>query len=259
VYEPLSPAHSTISRPRSRIDRILDTFVKQKKTKKYQRVYEWRSYVKGLMYIHRYRINDNQRDYNKYTSLICNRFDRDNNKLRNAFYIWMKVKRNYDDIKNNFKNIKTQEKINQRLLEKDHEMILNIIYNEKLFENKRNVFMSWKNNICNIQKKVKEPINVSSDPYRVVLNYDIQEDGHVNVKVSAPLASIYENYFSKLKSPPIDEYVKALEEFGYPKWMINKIKSKHTKPANTINVQEQIAGIVSKPTKKASTLKKFKK
>mgnify|MGYP001138042562 CR=1 FL=1 len=117
----------------------------------------------------------------------------------------------------------------------------------------------WKNDICNIEdKKPREKINVSKDPYRVILKTIIQEDGHISVKLSAPLAELYKKYHANLMKPPHDEYMMALKEFGYPQWYLDKHISSKIVEGPKKTVQDSLLENKLKKSKKhTSTLTKF--
>ena len=73
----------------------------------------------------------------------------------------------------------------------------------------------------------KEVINVPSDPCHVFVTTKVGKDGKVKVSMNAPMAGIYEKYFSKGTRPPIKEYLKALKQFGYPDSVLEKVLLNH--------------------------------
>lgn len=248
-YSPESPAHSEINtyfpesprRPfkkQSLIERLLNpTDHKKKKSPLYTPIHGWRFYVKHYM------INE-KKNFN------CIRIE-----LQNA-------------IKNDeFTKIETLTPIYNNALKifsKAKEHVANISFNERKLEYKKSekitVLKSWKHDICNINdKKQKESINVSSDPYRVIMKTVIQEDGHISVSLSAPLAVLHDTYHKNLLKPPRAEYLKALSEFGYPKWYIDKHRNDEENQAPSKTVHESLLeGKNKKVKKQPSKLSKFK-
>lgn len=72
-------------------------------------------------------------------------------------------------------------------------------------------------------KELRKSYNVSNDIDHVVVKFDIAKNGKVKVKLSAPMADIYNNYFSKCIKPPTDVYIRALKDFGYPDEALEKV------------------------------------
>jgi len=234
VYFPESPRKTN---KLSFIERLLNPpSIHKIKRPDYRPIYGWRSYIRQYMYAE------------------VSKFKRIDNELKSA-------------IKNN-EIVKIQTLTPEyikalKVFSKVKEHVANISFNERALEYKkseiRNVFDVWKKDICNIKDKSKrEKIKVSNDPHRVVVNLVVRKDGHVSVKVSAPLAALYEKYHANLKKPPKEEYLLALREFGYPQWYITKHRSDEVEGPKK-SVQESLLDNKQKKTKKQpSKLLKFK-
>ena len=248
AYEPESPARSEKNvffpeSPRrttqlSFIERLLNNpSVKEIKPPPYRPIYNWRSYVRQYMFNEKSRFN-----------IIDSEF-----KLA---------------IKNNeFVKIETlTPKYNKALkvFENAKKHVANISFNERNLEYKKSerqsVFKVWKNDICDINdRKPREKINVSNDPNRVILKITVNDDGHISTKLSAPLAELYEKYHANLMKPPRDEYLRALKEFGYPQWYIDKQNRSAIIDGPKKTVQDSLLETKIKKSKKHnSTLAKFK-
>ena len=248
AYEPESPARSEKNAffpdsPRktkqiSFIERLLkSTSAKKIKQPSYVTIYSWRSYVRQYM-------------HNEKT-----KFKTIENKIKSALQ------------KNEIVKVQTltpeynKAKI---VFSRAKEHVANISFNERRLEYKkselRNVFKTWKNDICNIEdKKPREKINVSNDPNRVILKTTINENGHISVRLSAPLAELHEKYHANLMKPPHDEYMRALKEFGYPQWYIDKHNRDDVNEGPKKTVQESLLeNKIKKSKKQTSTLTKFK-
>jgi len=168
------------------------------------------------------------------------------------------------------KKNKKQLAYEKDIFTKSQTRIVNIRFEEYTRENRKRIlrdFIKEWRLVCPTPIPWKrESINiVPKDPYHVVTKLTIDESGHVKVSVKAPLEKIYKKYFANLKKPPLEEYIIALEEFGYPQWVINKLKIKLAKEGNNTIYQgsifEQVQYIdkISKSKKKQkSTLDKFR-
>lgn len=152
----------------------------------------------------------------------------------------------------------------KKLLVRAKNHVSSISFNELELEKRKHylktIFKSWKNDVCNIEdRNGREKINVPNDPYRVIVKLDVDKKGHVAVKMSTPLADIYEKYHSKLIQPPKEVYAKALTEFGYPQWYTDRIINKNAVEGPSMTVQERLAEEKpKKPKKGVSKLNKFK-
>lgn len=249
AYEPESPARSEKNvffpeSPRkttqlSFIERLLNPPSKRKiKRPDYRPICDWRSYVRQYMF--------NEKSKFKM--------------IENEIKLAIKM--------NEFVKIETLTSEYNRALkvfEKAKEHVANISFNERKIEyeksERRSVFKVWKHDICNIKdKKPREKINVSKDPTRVILKTTVNKDGHISVKLSAPLDELYKKYHANLMKPPRDEYMRALKEFGYPQWYIDKQNRSVIIDGPKKTVQDSLLETkIKKPKKQTSTLAKFKR
>jgi hypothetical protein len=124
---------------------------------------------------------------------------------------------------------------------------------------------AWKDTCPTPRKPVREPINVSKNPYHIVTRITVKEDGTVGVKLSAPMAHIYEKYHKNFMIPPHEEYMKALLEFGYPQWAIDRSNKRYEKRGNReqpsctlMEALDKYSKIKKPKAKVKSTLDKFK-
>ena len=234
VFFPESPRKTT---QLSFLERLLNPpSIKETKPLPYRPIYNWRSYVRQYMF--------NEKSI----------FKNIENEIKLA------IKRN-EIVKIN--TLIPEYNRALKVFEKAKEYVANISFNERKIEYEKSerlsVFKVWKHDICNIEdKKPCEKINVSNDPTRVILKTTVNEDGHISVKLSAPLAELYEKYHANLMKPPRDEYLRALKEFGYPQWYINKHSNKiNDGPKKTVQ-DSLLENKTKKSKKKTSTLEKFK-
>jgi len=295
AYAPLSPAHSVHAyvpesplrdeqlylpeSPRKNLttfDKILNgilsrkTEIRQPVRRRTARIQNWREYCKLYMMNERQNYVYFLNEYAKKCKTAAIQYNSLNkNVLERAFFKWKKTY-NHPDHKEFLKSSKDILKTYKKRLEFEHKKIkesqskcIKIFTEHRDFEQRKKtlkLFISHWRDICPTPRKVKEPINVSKDPFHVVTKLTVDESGHVSVKISAPLESIYKNYFHKLKKPPFDEYIEALREFGYPEWALQRmIKKRKDSPLPEKSVMEALqADKPSKPKKAGSKLKKFK-
>jgi hypothetical protein len=72
-------------------------------------------------------------------------------------------------------------------------------------------------------KEIIRGYDVPSTIDYVTVGLTVTKSGKVKARISAPLAIIYEKYFSKGVKPPTDVYIRALKEFGYPDEALEKV------------------------------------
>jgi hypothetical protein len=208
-----------------------------KKTDKYHPIFNWRNYIKQYIY------NEKQ----KYIML---NIQIESAKKRNDTVLLFKLEKELTFTK--------------QLLVRAKNHVSNIAFNELELEKRKHylktIFKKWKNDVCNINdRNGREKINVSNDPYRVIVKLGVDKNGHVSVKMSTPLADIHEKYHMHLIQPPKEVYAKALSEFGYPTWYTDRILSRDSVDGPSMTVQERLAEEKpKKPKKGVSKLNKFK-
>jgi hypothetical protein len=103
-------------------------------------------------------------------------------------------------------------------------------------------------------KKLDIPYTID----HVIVKLNVLKSGKVRIHMSAPMASIYEKYYSKGMKPPIGEHIRALKAFGYPDENLEKVLKNHEnlpkKKAQMEEVFERVFGSTS--TSKASKPKR---
>ena len=244
VYEPASPAHSTQTLS---VEDILcnirkKNWVVKKREKTIRPIYNWRSYLKSLLYEEKRKLHELEDMYTKKSEQVALYFFKEKRRFRpdqKAFFAWAKVPQttNFVEIQRkllgNFK-----EKINKQneMIEKVHEQIVTYYQHHNKIDNRKmvlgKVFKSWKDDCVT----VKPPIDVPKDPFHKI-------DG------VAPLEPIYTKYFQNFMFPPTEEYAAALLEFGYPQWVIDRMLKKPRK-FTEINLSEIMGELFAASEKK---------
>lgn len=72
-------------------------------------------------------------------------------------------------------------------------------------------------------KEIIKGYDVPSTIDYVTVGLTVTKSGKVKARISAPLAEVYEKYFSKGVKPPTPVYIRALKEFGYPDEVLEKV------------------------------------
>jgi len=104
-------------------------------------------------------------------------------------------------------------------------------------------------------KEFKKGYDVPDDMNYVKVHLNLTKTGKVKVRMNAPMAEIYHNYFSKGVKPPTPVYVRALKDFGYPDEVLEKVLLKAQNApklkAEMEAVMERVFGTggTSKPSK----------
>ena len=104
-------------------------------------------------------------------------------------------------------------------------------------------------------KEFKKGYDVPDDIDYVRVHLTVNKAGKVKVRMNAPMAEIYHNYFSKGVKPPTPVYVRALKDFGYPDEVLEKVLLKAQNApklkAEMEAVMERVFGTggTSKPSK----------
>ena len=104
-------------------------------------------------------------------------------------------------------------------------------------------------------KEFKKGYDVPDDVDYVKVHLTLTKTGKVKVRMNAPMAEIYHNYFSKGVKPPTPVYVRALKDFGYPDEVLEKVLLKAQNApklkAEMEAVMERVFGTggTSKPSK----------
>ena len=253
VYAPESPARPLCYEPVSP-RRKLNTFEKilnsiqykpqaPPKEPSYRRIHDWRSYRRLSVLEYRRKYIESMKIHENIASTWAADFRKKNfNSYQWVFDQWLKratKRENIDFIScAHFSMKKTKERVKKDLenLRRTQEVCLEVSVNEKKMEFRKETLTAcikaWRESCPTPPPKPKEPINVPSDPYHVKVNMKVGEGGHVGVKISAPLGIIYDKYFTKIRKPPTDEYIVALREFGYPEWVLDRMKKKAEKREN---------------------------
>jgi len=236
--------------------------------KEIPKIKDWRRYCWHLMYNEKKKYKEVLREYRNACDEIAKNFAKKNKK--NVFDIWLGRKENNKEFiqisKNKLLSLKSELTKYKRILLETQHTCVEIFHREIVSRERKNVLRTlikeWRESCPTPIRKPREPINVPKDPYRMIFKYEVQEDGHIKVNLSAPLAPIYDKYFSKGIKPPFEEYIVALRDFGYPDWVIEKMIKRHD-PENysTISVHEALEIFKVKKTKvkKTSILNKFKR
>lgn len=109
----------------------------------------------------------------------------------------------------------------------------------------------------------KISFDVPDNVDHVKVHLTVGKSGNVKVRMNAPMADIYRDYFSKGVKPPTPIYIRALKDFGYPDEVLEKVLLKAQNApklkAEMEAVMERVFGSVgtSKPSKpKKSTINK---
>ena len=231
-----------------------------------QRIGHWQSYCQHAIHNDRYRYVETLEAYDSLRMDIAFNYCKNNKK--NVFDIWLNRTRdnsNFIEVsKNKLVEIKKELKCKLETLNITQEKCFQMFVKETNIRRRKETLKSfitaWRASCPTPLRKPREPFNVSSDSFRVILKYDIQEDGYVKVKVSAPLAHIHETYTSKGRRPPFDEYIVALREFGYPEWKLKQFIRRH-KEQNlpTMSIIDALENTkVKSKTKHISKLQKLK-
>jgi len=208
------------------------------KEKPYRKLEAWRSYCKLSIHNDRTRYVESLKIYNQISESLAIDFRKANCCIyKRVFGVWRGIcysrRHNKHLIETGHARLKNVKQIMEKdlnTLKKTQGRCLNISIQERKLEFRKetlsNCIREWRAACPTPLRKPKEPINVSHDPYRVVVKINVNENGHAEVKMSAPLEHIYDTYFKKLRKPPVDEYIVALREFGYPEWVLDKMKAK---------------------------------
>ena len=77
--------------------------------------------------------------------------------------------------------------------------------------------------------------DVPKNPDHVVVRFRVLASGKVKAYVGAPMSIIQTEYFNKGVKPPVDVYLKALKNFGYPNSYLEKVL------ANAMNADKKKA------------------
>lgn len=285
VYAPESPARSVCYEPVSP-RRKLNTFEKilnniQNPTHAsghakpvYRKIHDWRAHCRLSILNDRKRYVESLGTYENTSKHLAENF----RKINFNYYRWVfKQWANRSDKIDNTEFIlyaryilnkhRDQLKKDRDLLKRTQKVCLDISVNERKLafrkETLTNCIREWRSSCPTPLPVTAEPINVPNDPYHVIVKLKVGEDGKIGVKASAPLAVIYNKYFNNLRRPPTDEYIIALREFGYPEWVLDRIKTRQVKnvfvePERSVMEALKAEEKKSKPKKKeASKLQKF--
>lgn len=103
-------------------------------------------------------------------------------------------------------------------LDKNNEIINKIVAQHEEWE---------ANNPPKPPKEIKRGLGVPTDMSHVVVNLTVTKNGSVKVRMGAPMEELHINYYSKGVKPPIEVYLKALKDFGYPDSTLEKVLLKH--------------------------------
>jgi hypothetical protein len=231
-----------------------------------QRIDHWQNYCRHAIHNDRWRYVETLSAYDRLCMDIASNYCKNNKKT--VFDIWLnrtKDNSNFIEVsKNKLEQIKKELKVQLVTLNNTREMCCQIFMTEtntrRQKETLKSVITAWRESCPTPLRKPNEPFNVPSDLFRVILKYDIQEDGYVRIKVSAPLARIHETYTSKGRKTPFDEHIVALREFGYPEWKLEQYirrRKEQTLPTQSIAEALESTKIKTK-TKQTSKLQKLK-
>ena len=89
---------------------------------------------------------------------------------------------------------------------------------------------------------------------RLVLK--VGEDG-VSVHIDTKMMAIQKDYFDKHKRPPLRKYVEALQSFGFPNNVVNKVIDKHIwNKSHKKEIQEEFDRLWPPDKKKSTVVKK---
>ena len=81
----------------------------------------------------------------------------------------------------------------------------------------------YANHPPNPPKEIVKGYDVPSTIDYVKVGLTVTKSGKVKVRIFMPMCEIYEKYFIKGVKPPIDVYIRALKEFGYPNEVMEKV------------------------------------
>ena len=277
IYAPESPARSACYEPVSprrklnTFEKILhniqnSTHARIHKERPYRKIHDWRVYCRLSILNDRKRYIESIENYENASKTLAANFRKINfDYFRWAFNRWSNRSTKIDNtefimyahcilIKH-----RLQLKKDLDLLQRTQKVCLNISINERKIafrkETLLNCIKEWRSSCPTPLPTQKEVINVSKDPYHVKVNLVVGKDGMVNAKVSAPLGVIYDKYINKLCRPPVDEYIVALREFGYPEWVLTRIQTRHTKNG-LVEPERSVMEALRDEEKKSKTKKK---
>ena len=207
------------------------------KKKPYRKMGAWRSYCRLSILNDRRRYMESLEIYNKVSENLAMEFQKKNGDICRRFFD--KWRGQFHRQCNTHLTMVAHTRLAQfkkvlkqdlGTLKKTQERCLDISINERRLEYRKktlgNCIREWRSACPTPKAKPKEAINVPNNPYHVLVKINVNENGHAEVKMSAPLAPIYDNYFKKFRKPPVDEYILALREFGYPEWVLDRMKAR---------------------------------
>ena len=297
VFQPLSPAHSIQAyepqsprtKPLSFLEKILYDMNNNKpfthKPKKYQSISDWQSYC-------RHMIMNERKEYNYTTRVHECKLDNLSHELK-IIFVKRRVVNMYRKVFNTWlgqSESKNVPMLDTEYIQHSHEIVEKLKADirfrvKQLMETQKRLVTirfteicqreniklmteyinEWKKVCPTPRQPIKEPINVPNDPYHIFTNLTVREDGTIGVKMSAPLAHIYDKYHKNFTNPPHEEYMEALKEFGYPQWFIDKANKRFAKrepretPTCTLMESLDKYSKIKKPKAKVkSSLNKFK-
>ena len=110
------------------------------------------------------------------------------------------------------------------------------------------------------EQKLYVKKKVVADPYAwsggLKLVLKVGENG-VSVHIDTKMMAIQKDYFDKQKRPPLRKYVEALQSFGFPNDMVNKVIDKHIwKKSHKKEIQEEFDRLWPPDKKKSAAVKK---
>jgi len=99
-----------------------------------------------------------------------------------------------------------------------------------------------------------------ADPYAwsggLKLVLKVGEDG-VSVHIDTKMMAIQKDYFDKAKRPPLRKYAEALQSFGFPNKIVNKVIDKYIwNKSHKKEIQEEFDRLWAPDKKKSTVVKK---
>jgi len=105
-----------------------------------------------------------------------------------------------------------------------------------------------------VKKKFVEDPYAWSGGLKLVIKVD--GDG-VRVNIDTKMMDIQKDYFDKQKRPPLRKYVEALQSFGFPNNVVNKVIDKHIwNKSHKKEIQEEFDRLWPPDKKKSTVVKK---